>query len=140
MSEGRADVARLLIQWRQLDAKRTQGEWHVANGKGSASVAADDCAIYVNVRTVEIDETVERWQADARAIVHAVNHFGALCAEVERLRRLAHDTINVAESHPCPNWTKADVERLRALRSAITDPCPTCGDSRGTCRHTQEAQ
>ena len=49
-------------------SRHTPGPWRTANGKGVASVKAADCAIYINVRTVETDECVARWQADARLI------------------------------------------------------------------------
>ena len=52
----------------ELARKATRGPWRAANGQGSASVACKDCAIYINVRTCEVDECVERWQADARYI------------------------------------------------------------------------
>lgn len=65
----------------------TAGPWRAANGKGSAAVKGPDCAIYVNVRTVETPECVARWQADAVRIVACVNACEGLSTEqVEGVR------------------------------------------------------
>lgn len=76
---------------KELCEAATAGPWRAANGTGSASVVCEavgvHCAIYINVRTCEVDECVRRWQADARFIAAARTLVPRLIAEVERLRR-----------------------------------------------------
>lgn len=86
----------------------TPGPWRAANGKGSASVACGDCAIYVNVRTCEVDECVARWQADARFIARARTAWPEARSEVERLRE------DLAETK----------ESLRGALQAVRDQFP----------------
>lgn len=92
------------------DREMTPGEWRAANGKGSACVRADDpevaCAIYLNVRTVEVDECVERWQRDARSIASLRNHARQaseqLRAAVDLLDEVvrARDALSAAKVEP----------------------------------------
>jgi hypothetical protein len=68
----------------------TPGPWSAANGKGSACVRTEDratsCAIYLNVRTCEVDECVERWHRDAAFIAASRTLVPRLLAEIARLR------------------------------------------------------
>lgn len=63
----------LMSQWPRING-HTPGPWRAANGKGVASVKGPECAIYLNVRTVEVDDCVQRWQADARVIENIGPH------------------------------------------------------------------
>ncbi len=71
----------------------TAGPWRAANGKGSGTVQARDCAIYINVdgNGTHHPDTIKRWQADATFIAAARQGWPAALAECERLRRLLRD-------------------------------------------------
>lgn len=77
-----------LEELEELERKATKGPWHDASGKGSAVVSApgENCAVYLNVRTVELDETVARWQADAALIVALRNEAVPMIQELRELR------------------------------------------------------
>ena len=72
----------------KLERAATKGPWHDASGKGSAVVSApgENCAVYLNVRAVELDETVARWQADAALIVALRNEAVPMIQELRELR------------------------------------------------------
>jgi hypothetical protein len=100
---------------RSLLQAGTPRPWRTGNGKGAAAVKAKDCAIYINVRTCEVDECVKRWQEDARLIVAAVNALPALleenerlAAEVERLRVLCGEAVAIAEAQHSFHPEEAD--------------------------------
>lgn len=57
-----------LDELERLEAAATKGPWRDTSGKGSGVVSSADCAVYLNVRTCELDDTVARWQADAAFI------------------------------------------------------------------------
>lgn len=112
------------------DREMTPGEWRAANGKGSACVRADDpevaCAIYLNVRTVEVDECVERWQRDARSIASLRNHARQvseqLRAAVEEVERLKADFDR--EEKWCDDVLEerdARVEQINRIADALGD-------------------
>ena len=65
----------------------TPAPWRAAPGKNAATVAASDCAVYINVdrEGAPHPDTVKRWQADARFIATARTALPALVAEVRRL-------------------------------------------------------
>jgi hypothetical protein len=65
----------------------TPGPWENSSGKGTGAVSAPSshCAVYQNIRTVEIDDTVSRWQADATFIAHARTDIPELVAYARRL-------------------------------------------------------
>jgi hypothetical protein len=72
----------------------TPAPWRAVVGKGYASVKGPDCAIYINLRTVETDDCVARWQADARLIAAAPDLLDALrafVAEAECYHSTCHD-------------------------------------------------
>lgn len=72
------EIAEIEKRWA---AATNQGrDWRAANGKGAASVKTSDCAIYINVRTVETPDCVKRWQADAIAIAAAPTDIRRLIA------------------------------------------------------------
>ena len=97
---------------RALAEKATPGPWKTASGKGSASVRTEhpeyNCAIYLNVRTCEIEESVKRWQSDAAFIAAASPDVVlALLDEIERL-----------------NQERDDITSLRAQLDALRKPQP----------------
>jgi hypothetical protein len=114
---------------RSLLQAGTPRPWRTGNGKGAAAVKAKDCAIYINVRTCEVDECVKRWQEDARLIVAAVNSAEALldenerlAAEVERAERYGSERFREAmEIQIKLIAATAEVERLRALCREVHD-------------------
>ena len=77
----------------------TPGEWRTANGKGTAAVAASDCYVFLNVRTVEVDDCVKRWQEDAAIIAAARTREPLLAAEVVRLTALVERWEALGERH-----------------------------------------
>lgn len=78
-----------LAELRRLCEAATSGPWKANCGTGAASVSskAAGCAVYINVRTVEIDDTVKRWQADATFIATARTAVVEPLDEVERLNK-----------------------------------------------------
>lgn len=79
---------------RSLCERATPGPWRAIHGRGSGTVQAKDCAIYINVRRSEdeyLDETVARWQRDAAFIAAARSAVPALIEECERLQRERRD-------------------------------------------------
>lgn len=74
----------------------TPGPWRAISGKGSATVQAQDVAVFINVRRFEgeyIDETVTRWQADAAFIASARALLPAALHEVQRLNALYDELL-----------------------------------------------
>ena len=83
MTYSKETSSRLVAEAFADDAAMTPGEWRTANGRGSASVTCDDCAIYINVRTVEIDDTVKRWHADAAGIARTRNNLKTMASQLQ---------------------------------------------------------
>ena len=101
---------------RELAEAATPGPWRDANGNGAASVVSEHsdygCQIYLNVRTCEIADTVNRWKADARFIAAAnPQTVIALLDEVARLRA-AIETNQLVIDHD------RAVRRLAAMTAA----------------------
>lgn len=98
----------------ELAERATKGEWQSWCGKDAAGVRCDDqfVAIYANFRSVEIQESVERWKADAEFIAYAKNHASHIAArwvEMERelkalrfIRELAEESHEDCEQQA--NW------------------------------------
>jgi hypothetical protein len=57
-----------------LEGITGDGDWQATGGRGSASVRSpsERCSTYLNVRTVEVDDCVARWQRDARTRLAAI--------------------------------------------------------------------
>lgn len=130
---------------RELAGKATPGPWVTANGKGSAVVRTEhpeyDCAIYLNVRTVEHDVCVQRWQDDARfiagaspdAVLSLLNEIELLAAReptrAEMERYLGdRDEIPQGEPYP-PGWPT--IRRCRHCRAPVPGgptACVLCAD------------
>lgn len=73
---------------RELIAAATPGPWKAVCGKGSGTVQAKDCAVYINVRRIGEeygDDTVKRWQADARLIARARTAWPEALDRIEQL-------------------------------------------------------
>jgi hypothetical protein len=95
----------------------TPGPWSNSSGKGTGAVSsrAAGCAIYQNIRTVEIPETVARWQADAALIAAAPT----LLAEALRERDDLLDLLSTSERN---NTKRGDAyqEQLDAALARAT--------------------
>ena len=85
------DLAKVALADRD---RGTPGEWRAANGKGTAAVAASDCYVFLNVRTVEVDDCVKRWQEDAAIIAAARTREPLLAAEVIRQTEVVNAFVN----------------------------------------------
>jgi hypothetical protein len=119
--------------------RATPGPWKAANGKGAASVTSNEarCAIYINVRTCEVDECVARWQADARFIaaartlvpelIHRVEKLQAevaMLSDAERANRLLHESHLYAEAAQRENEKLRDeIARMRPIVKAARELC-----------------
>jgi hypothetical protein len=120
---------------RARNEARTPGRWRAINGKGSATVQADECAVYINVRRYEgeyIDDSVERWQRDAQFIAHASEDIPALLARVEELEAetaklrglLKHPLVDeglgaLSSDYPPFDRDTEEAAELHRLREAI---------------------
>lgn len=108
---------------RALAINATPGRWRAANGKGSAMVVTDDpehdCAIYLNVRTCEVEDTVKRWQADAKFIAAVgPREIIALLDYVEQLEKARDQACDIAvyEAGGTRDSTRAHLARIAELR------------------------
>ena len=74
---------------RQICEAATPGPWRTANGNGAASVVTEHpdyaCQIYLNVRTCEIKDTVDRWKRDATFIASSRSLLPAALRRIEEL-------------------------------------------------------
>lgn len=87
----------------------TPGPWETGNGRGSAVVRSvpEKCAIFINVRTVEVEDCVARWQRDAEFIALARTALPAACDELEEARRIIEKArCFVAGSGNCSPWSE----------------------------------
>jgi len=112
---------------RRLAEAATPGPWRAANGKGSAVVVTDDpqhnCAIYLNVRTCEHDETVERWQADARLIAAcSPSTITALLDQLDEVTR-ANETLRDFAQYMADRGCEYDDNCPSDARHYVCAPC-----------------
>ena len=112
---------------RELAEAATKGPWKAGCGKGSASVSARDaqCAIYINVNREGIDgyiqETVDRWHADARYIAAAnPTTVLALLDELAAMTAARDEACDIAdrELNAYDNMGDYDAARIAELRIA----------------------
>ncbi len=102
-----------LQHWREVCEKATGAPWRTANGNGAASVVSEHpdfgCQIYLNVRTCEIKDTVDRWKRDARFIALART---ALPRALERIEELEHENTLLTHGVGDLNDRISTLERL----------------------------
>src|SRR5688572_26803887 len=102
----------LLARIEALSKNATPGPWRFANGKGVASVKASDCAIYINLRTVEIDECVARWHRDAELIALSRTALPALA----KMLKIAHQAMSErAGSGPLSQSLDAALSEIESI-------------------------
>lgn len=109
-----------------LCERASKGPWTDASGKGSAVVRseAEGCAIYINVRSVEVPEAVARWQADAAFIAASRTALPEALEEIRRLSKILVEITlaavdQVGGAPAVADARDAEIGRLRELAHRI---------------------
>jgi len=120
-----ADVAREAVEH---DGSRTPGDWRAVKGRQAASVVAKDCAVYINVDSVVIDDTVKRWQADAAFIAFSANNLRVLAETVLAWAPVIEAAKEWAAAAPgSPKWAAKSWRLREALSTLSKEPTDDAG-------------